>query len=107
MVIIIINFILSQAYVGFNGDISNMENMPAVATGNWGCGIFKGDPKLKVLLQMMAAGVSRRSVVYFTFRNEKLRDSISQMYSHLVQRDVNIGRFPIRRLALKSINNIL
>lgn len=66
--------------------------MPAVATGNWGCGVFHGNPQLKVLLQLMAASVAGRSVVYFTFGDAELRDSVSEMYWHLVQQNVDIGK---------------
>ena len=38
-----------QAYVGFHHvPLSDPpENLPAVATGNWGCGAFGGDVQLK------------------------------------------------------------
>jgi hypothetical protein len=28
---------------------------PPVATGNWGCGAFRGDPEFKFLIQLLAA----------------------------------------------------
>ncbi|XP_033230281.1 poly(ADP-ribose) glycohydrolase-like isoform X2 [Belonocnema kinseyi] len=83
---------LNKAYVGFHGHDSHRENLPAVATGNWGCGVFHGNPQLKVLLQLMAASVAGRSVVYFTFGDAELRDSVSEMYWHLVQQNVDIGQ---------------
>ncbi|XP_071497739.1 uncharacterized protein [Diadema antillarum] len=44
-----------------------------VATGNWGCGAFGGDPQLKSLLQWLAASQSRApSVLYYTFNNNKM-----------------------------------
>jgi len=46
---------------------------------------------LKVLIQLMAAAVAGRSIVYFTFGDTQLRDNISMMYTHLVQHDIDIG----------------
>ncbi len=36
-----------QAYCGFMRPAVNPENLSAVATGNWGCGAFGGDTRLK------------------------------------------------------------
>lgn len=44
-----------------------------VATGNWGCGVFGGDPEFKSLLQWMAA--SRANVPklrYYTFGDTRV-----------------------------------
>lgn len=47
-----------------------------VATGNWGCGAFKGDPQLKSLLQWMAVSASGRpEMKYFPF-NEKRMEQV-------------------------------
>ncbi|XP_043475045.1 poly(ADP-ribose) glycohydrolase [Leptopilina heterotoma] len=83
---------LNKAYIGFKSNITQKENVPAVATGNWGCGVFHGNPQLKVLLQLMAAASAGRNVVYFTFGDAELRDSVSDMYWHLVQQNIDIGQ---------------
>ncbi|XP_076454325.1 uncharacterized protein LOC143289235 isoform X2 [Babylonia areolata] len=45
----------------------------AVATGNWGCGAFCGDPCLKVVLQWVAASVAQcPRLLYFTFQDRRL-----------------------------------
>ena len=36
---------LNKAYVGFSCEEDG--SLPPVATGNWGCGAFNGDPHLK------------------------------------------------------------
>ncbi|XP_058799277.1 poly(ADP-ribose) glycohydrolase-like [Phymastichus coffea] len=82
---------LNKAYVGFTSEVAS-NDLPAVATGNWGCGAFRGNPQLKVLLQLMAAAVAGRSMVYFTFGDSNLKDSVAEMYWHLVKQDVDIGR---------------
>lgn len=65
--------------------------MTAVATGNWGCGAFRGDPRLKCLIQLMAAAVTHRDVVYFTFGDRQLRDDLYNMYSLLKEKEVTVG----------------
>lgn len=82
---------LNKAYVGFVGCDLYKDNLPGVATGNWGCGAFRGNPKLKVLLQLMAASVAGRAMVYFTFGDPTLRDEIAAMHSHLVKQNISIA----------------
>ncbi|XP_026667090.1 poly(ADP-ribose) glycohydrolase-like isoform X2 [Ceratina calcarata] len=83
---------LNKAYVGFVGcERSCRTNLPAVATGNWGCGAFRGNAKLKSLLQLMAAAVAGRSIVYFTFGDTSLRDDVAEMYMHLVKHEISIA----------------
>jgi len=81
---------LNKAYAGFH---SRKEGAPlaAAATGNWGCGIFNGDPRLKSLIQLMAAAVTGRDVAYFTFGDERLRDDIFDMYRMLSERRITVG----------------
>ncbi|CAL7952395.1 unnamed protein product [Xylocopa violacea] len=83
---------LNKAYVGFVGCEGSKSNLPAVATGNWGCGAFRGDPKLKVLLQLMAAAITGRSMVYFTFGDTNLRDEIAEIYIHFIKHEINIAK---------------
>lgn len=83
---------LNKAYVGFVGCERNRDHLPPIATGNWGCGAFHGNPKLKVLLQLMAAAVAGRSMVYFTFGDKVLRNEIAEMYWHFVQHNIDIGQ---------------
>ena len=44
-----------------------------IATGNWGCGVFRGDPELKALIQWVAASAAGCPViVYHTFGDRRL-----------------------------------
>ena len=63
-----------------------------MATGNWGCGAFGGDPQLKSLLQLMAASENDRDVLYFTFGDEELRDEIYGMYQLLCNANITVGK---------------
>lgn len=44
-----------------------------VATGNWGCGVFRGDPELKAVIQWVAASAAGcPAVVYHTFGDRRM-----------------------------------
>jgi hypothetical protein len=64
----------------------------AIATGNWGCGAFGGNPYLKSLIQLMAAAECGRDVAYFTFGDEQLRNSLFDMHTFLRERKVTVGQ---------------
>jgi hypothetical protein len=48
---------LSKAYVSF---MSEQEHPSPIATGNWGCGVFKGDAPLKAIIQLLAASQGKK-----------------------------------------------
>ncbi|XP_047329793.1 poly(ADP-ribose) glycohydrolase 1-like isoform X2 [Impatiens glandulifera] len=46
-----------------------------IATGNWGCGAFGGDPELKVAIQWLAASQAKRPfILYHTFGLRELKN---------------------------------
>ena len=55
-----------------------------VATGNWGCGAFKGDPQLKSMLQWAATSAAGRpQMIYCTFANAAVKQVKPQiMHTH-------------------------
>ncbi|TMW64171.1 hypothetical protein Poli38472_014288 [Pythium oligandrum] len=58
---------LVKALVGFSYTEGSTGSWP-IATGNWGCGVFCGDPELKFLIQWLAASLAGRvSVMYVIF----------------------------------------
>ncbi|XP_036319418.1 poly(ADP-ribose) glycohydrolase [Rhagoletis pomonella] len=77
---------LNKAFVGFKHLLSSPP--PGVASGNWGCGAFGGDPRLKALLQLMVCTVTQRPLVYFTFGDANLRDEVHRMHTFLLERNV-------------------
>ncbi|XP_043087500.1 poly(ADP-ribose) glycohydrolase isoform X2 [Puntigrus tetrazona] len=78
---------LNKAFVGFHGNPKT-----AIATGNWGCGAFNGDPKLKALIQLMAAAVAERDMAYFTFGNKHLAFEIQRMHEILTTNNVTVDK---------------
>lgn len=59
--------------------------------GLWGCGAFRGDPHLKTLVQLMAAAVCRRGILFFTFSNAELSADIADLHTSLVARGISVG----------------
>ncbi|KAM9727227.1 poly(ADP-ribose) glycohydrolase isoform 2-T2 [Menidia menidia] len=83
---------LNKAYCGFHRNNANTKHLSAIATGNWGCGAFGGDTRLKALIQLMAAAESGRDVAYFTFGDPHLMRDVHEMHSFLTGRQVTVGQ---------------
>uniref|UniRef100_I3KGH0 poly(ADP-ribose) glycohydrolase n=1 Tax=Oreochromis niloticus TaxID=8128 RepID=I3KGH0_ORENI len=81
---------LNKAYCGFARPEEKSQNLAAVATGNWGCGVFGGDTRLKALLQMLAAAEAGRDVAYFTFGDSQLMTDVHNMHSFLIQKNISV-----------------
>ncbi|XP_073537807.1 poly(ADP-ribose) glycohydrolase-like [Phyllobates terribilis] len=82
---------LNKAYCGFFREGIPPEKRSAVATGNWGCGAFGGDSRLKALIQLLAAAETGRDVVYFTFGDKELMHEVYRMHDCLVEKDKTVG----------------
>ncbi|KAI5937452.1 poly(ADP-ribose) glycohydrolase isoform X1 [Manis javanica] len=93
---------LNKAYCGFFRPGVSSENLSAVATGNWGCGAFGGDARLKALIQILAAAVAERDVVYFTFGDSELMRDIYSMHTFLTERKLTVGE--VYKLLLRYYN---
>ncbi|XP_007249543.3 poly(ADP-ribose) glycohydrolase [Astyanax mexicanus] len=82
---------LNKAYCGFRRPNGDTQNLSAIATGNWGCGAFGGDTRLKALLQLMAAAEAGRDVAYFTFGDADLMRDVHDLHTFLTDRQVTVG----------------
>ncbi|NXJ75531.1 PARG glycohydrolase, partial [Trogon melanurus] len=91
-----------QAYCGFSRPNVPPQHLSAIATGNWGCGAFGGDSRLKALIQILAAAEAGRDVVYFTFGDVELMRDIYSMHTFLCEKGQTIG--DIYRLLLRYYN---
>ncbi|XP_037542670.1 poly(ADP-ribose) glycohydrolase [Nematolebias whitei] len=83
---------LDKAYCGFYRNNANMKHLSAIATGNWGCGAFGGDTRLKALIQLMAAAEAGRDVAYFTFGDAQLMRDVHEVHIFLTERQVTVGQ---------------
>lgn len=68
---------LQKAYVACLGDPSEdpsggTHRREAFATGNWGCGVFGGDPQLKSLIQWIAASANGRELKYYIYGDRRV-----------------------------------
>lgn len=82
---------LNKAYSGFYDPEIPPENLPAVATGNWGCGVFKGNPHLKFLIQLMTVSEAGRDMMYFTFHRDKLQKELENIYCLVSKKKLKVG----------------
>lgn len=107
----LINRELQKAYAGFH-DPTNTTPEPC-SSGNWGCGAFGGDKRLKAIIQWIAASASDRDIIYFTFDKNiplpnELKDfshkvlqsgaTISQVYSSLLTLCTRIKDIPYEKV---------
>uniref|UniRef100_A0A3P9HNM7 poly(ADP-ribose) glycohydrolase n=1 Tax=Oryzias latipes TaxID=8090 RepID=A0A3P9HNM7_ORYLA len=83
---------LNKAYCGFYRNNEAPKHLSAIATGNWGCGAFGGDTRLKALIQLMAAAEAGRDVAYFTFKDARLMAEVHKMHTFLSERQVTVGQ---------------
>merc|ERR1712226_1548314 len=81
---------LKKAFVAFFSP--GRSRLEAVATGNWGCGAFGGDVRLKLILQLLAASEADRDVAYFTFGDEQLLKEGGELYEILAANRVTVGK---------------
>lgn len=65
---------LTKAYTACLGDLEEGAGARrgAFATGNWGCGVFGGDPQLKSMIQWLAASAAARQLVYFRYGDRRV-----------------------------------
>lgn len=83
---------LNKAYAGFYEPGIEQEHLKPIATGNWGCGAFRGDKELKSLIQLIVAAQCKRNLVYFTFGDECLMQRFHELYELLCQNRIVVGQ---------------
>lgn len=88
---------LNKAYSGFTsgvtGDDPLNHTLIPVATGNWGCGAFKGDKPLKTLIQWLAASRAGRTLKYYTFgKDTSLSRRQVDITRKLLREKMTVGR---------------
>ncbi|XP_074600929.1 poly(ADP-ribose) glycohydrolase-like [Brevipalpus obovatus] len=81
---------LKKAYVAFFDP--KEANRGLIATGNWGCGVYRGDRQFKLLIQLIAASEAERDLKFFTFHDQKLKKEFDDFHSKLLNREMNVGK---------------
>merc|ERR1719454_50663 len=82
---------LNKALAAFTPvDAASLANFPSIATGNWGCGAFKGDACLKALLQWAAASQCGRQLRYFPFE-QKWGPDLMALTEELTRKGATVG----------------
>mmetsp|Transcript_7904 Transcript_7904/g.14742 ORF Transcript_7904/g.14742 Transcript_7904/m.14742 type:complete len:479 (+) Transcript_7904:9-1445(+) len=82
---------LNKALAAFTPvDEVSLRNFPSIATGNWGCGAFKGNAPLKALLQWCAASQAGRQLRYFPFEMD-WGPLLLEISNHLVAQGATVG----------------
>lgn len=81
---------LLKAYAGFWGP-AELGLPKQLATGNWGCGAFQGDPANKFLLQWIAASEAGLDMHYFPFSDKNLERDLPKVVELLLSQDVTVG----------------
>merc|ERR1719343_1604898 len=94
---------LLKAYAACLGDVleDEAQRQTGFATGNWGCGMFGGDPQLKCLIQWLAASRAGRELIYFPFGDARMTD-VAEVFEALQASTMTCGdlyRFLVQGLA--------
>lgn len=74
------------------GFFSSTGSKQPIATGNWGCGAFRGDPFLKAMVQYLACTATGRDLVYYTFGSVHLQNDIYKCFRVVVDKKLTVGR---------------
>eukprot|EP00742_Colponemidia_sp_Colp-10_P006109 GILJ01006537.1.p1 GENE.GILJ01006537.1~~GILJ01006537.1.p1 ORF type:complete len:444 (+),score=56.87 GILJ01006537.1:167-1333(+) len=61
-----------------------------IATGNWGCGLFGGDPQLKSMLQWITTSIVGRPMHYYTFRDRRL-PQLQEVVTTVTRKQLTVG----------------
>uniref|UniRef100_A0A803M5H4 PARG catalytic Macro domain-containing protein n=1 Tax=Chenopodium quinoa TaxID=63459 RepID=A0A803M5H4_CHEQI len=62
-----------------------------IATGNWGCGAFGGDPEVKTVIQWLAASQALRPfILYYTFELDALQN-LDQVCNWILSHNWTVG----------------
>ena len=69
------------------------------ATGNWGCGVFGGDLRLKALLQWIAASRAGRTMLYFPYGDPRVT-GLGAAAARLLAAKITVGQ--LARALLKA-----
>ncbi|XP_021774871.1 poly(ADP-ribose) glycohydrolase 1-like [Chenopodium quinoa] len=108
---------VNKAFCGFldhSEYLQHQQTVPGcnggIVTGNWGCGIFGGDPQIKSMIQWVSASqASRPFVSYYTFGLDKVKN-LDQVVEWIVSQKWTVGdlwnklvEYGVQRDSIKKI----
>lgn len=79
---------INKAYCGF---LNTAGDKGKVATGNWGCGAFKGNVHLKALIQVMAASQAGCDELLYCTDNNEFRVKLMEVIERLKDKECTVG----------------
>lgn len=79
---------LNKAYSGF---LNGAGEKGKIATGNWGCGAFKGNSHLKALIQVMAASQVGCDELLYCTDNDGFRVKLAEVIERLKDKECTVG----------------
>lgn len=91
-----IKYLLREVNKAFCGFVDHFKPLgpdsdAGIVTGNWGCGVFGGDPELKSIIQWIAASqASRPFISYYTFGLKSLKD-MDEVVEFIVSQKWTVG----------------
>lgn len=82
---------LNKAVAAFTPvDDLSLQRFHRVATGNWGCGAFRGCAQLKAIMQWASASQCRRSLRYYPF-DESFGEELKEMSHNIAACGATVG----------------
>lgn len=74
---------LNKAYIGFQSSPKNLK----IITGKWGCGVFKGHPQLKFLIQWLACSQCEKEMEFCSLGDRSLQ-RVEQIFEKFKNKNV-------------------
>lgn len=79
------------AFKSLDDDDDNFINLKTIATGKWGCGVYKGDSEFKFLIQYIACSYFKRPMTFTCFKDRLLYDKILKFLDFMNQKDLKLS----------------
>ncbi|CAD8112083.1 unnamed protein product [Paramecium sonneborni] len=101
---------LIKSYAGFELSIKNQPNC-YISTGRWGCGIFRGDPILKTLIQFLSFAIAinqvkpiNQKIIINCVTDQQLFSFGKQLEEQLKQKGIQLNLINLKK-AISYLQN--
>lgn len=78
---------ITKCYSGFKDG-----NNTKISTGNWGSGEFKGDKRLKLILQWIAASIAKKELLYYTFFQQEFAKEAKEFIKLIQKNKISVSQ---------------